>query len=732
MRPVHVVVLVDESGSIDDAAMSSEKEAASLIALGEFAPASTVSVVGFASDNGEGNAAVDPVCPVTKVATPQDQDSLANCLQKLRKRPKDQDDGTDHASALSQALSNLEPAPKGEAKLVFLLTDGKLDVSDSPVYGKDNVGDRRNLAAQEEVRRQLGRAAAADVQIWPLGFGQQLDSAQLNGFAAGGSQRTCGQNSPKPEATIVDGAAAVVRAVTKAYGSSRCAGGGVVKETPVKPGSQVEATVDVPVIATDGSIVVFRRDPAITLEYVDPAGTPVPKSGKLGDSTFQVSGGSGPVEALRIVDPVPGRWTIRITAPDTVSAQTVGTTVLWQGAARAVLSVDPPAPSPGQDVVLGVRLQTRKNVIADPASLSGLTFGARLSGQGFEPIAVPLADDGKKPDLAAGDGLYLGKVKIPATASGTLTFTGGVSGVGIQGDERSQSGVVAGGVPQVRAQIVLAAPEAPFVPPGGNLAGKVNVTNDTAQPAKVRLVVAETGPDTVTAVSPPVFDLPPSSKNEFDFSLTFAEKTVVGINSGTVQLVDDANPALVLAASQFTVAVSYPPTLLQRLMWLWITLSVLLAGALIYLLLRVRARNRGRDVRGLTVHVSAGGKPFFLAAPNEPNAVFRFVVREQDGAVLINPATAADPGAYELRRGGGGVILRTPEGELIELRRDEPVDIGPDRTLTFHDQRHAEPVAKQARQERAPSSEPSTAVVPVADQSRRAAVDTYAGEDDLL
>jgi hypothetical protein len=733
VRPVHLVVLVDESGSIDDAAMNSEKEAAGLIALGEFAPESTVAVVGFASDNGGGNSAVDPVCPVTKVATPQDRESLAGCLQKLQKRAKGKDDGTDHATALSQALSDLDSAPRDEAKVVFLLTDGKLDVSDSPTYGKDNVGNRRNLAAQDAVRTQLARANAANVQVWPLGFGDKLDSAQLSEFAAGGSQRTCGENSPKPDATVVGGSGDVLRAMAKAYGSSRCAGGGVVSETPVKPGGTVEAKVDIPVIATDGSIIVFRRDPAITVEYVDPQGRTVPKSSSQGDSTFQVSGGSGPVEALRIVNPVPGRWTIKITAPDAVSSQSVGTTVLWQGAARAVLSVDPPAPSAGQEVVLGVRLQTRKNVIVDPVSLKGLTFSARLSGKGFDPIAVPLADDGRKPDTAAGDGLYLGKVTIPASASGALVFTGGVSGVGIQGDERSQNGVVAGGVAQVRAQILLGPPAEPFVPPGGSRAGTLSVTNDTGLLRKVRLVIADAGPHTVASVSPATFELAASGQSKFDFSLSFAENTEVGINSGTLQLVDDANPATVWAASPFTVAVSYPPTLLQRLMWLWITLAVLLAAALVYLLLRMRARSRSRDVRGLTVQVSMGGKLFYLPAPDEPSAVFRFVVRERDGAVLIDPASSADVDAHELRRDGtGGVVLRKPDGAVVELRRDEPVDIGPDMTLTFHDQRQVEPPPKPARPVRVPVTEPAGGAARLAEPPRPAAVDTHAGEDDLL
>src|SRR2546428_5219045 len=52
IKPANIVVLVDESSSISVQDMDRERNAAALIALGEFAPSSTIAVVGFGSDNG--------------------------------------------------------------------------------------------------------------------------------------------------------------------------------------------------------------------------------------------------------------------------------------------------------------------------------------------------------------------------------------------------------------------------------------------------------------------------------------------------------------------------------------------------------------------------------------------------------------------------------------------------------------------------------------------------------
>ena len=67
LPPMQVVVLVDESGSLSDADVVREREAARTIAFSVLAPDSVLSVVGFGSSNGPGQSAVDVVCPPTQL-----------------------------------------------------------------------------------------------------------------------------------------------------------------------------------------------------------------------------------------------------------------------------------------------------------------------------------------------------------------------------------------------------------------------------------------------------------------------------------------------------------------------------------------------------------------------------------------------------------------------------------------------------------------------------------------
>src|SRR6185503_13862813 len=105
---------------------------------------------------------------------------------------------------------------------------------------------------------------------------------------------------------------------------------------------------------TDGSIAVNKVNSAIRVGYRDPDGQQVPKSGQAGDSRFQVSGEGSQVEVLRIRNPKPGRWHVLLTAPPDLAEQTVNAIVIWQGAVRSTVTLNPPSPRPGE--VAGVEL----------------------------------------------------------------------------------------------------------------------------------------------------------------------------------------------------------------------------------------------------------------------------------------------------------------------------------------------------------------------------------------
>nr|SBO94021.1 hypothetical protein BN4615_P3537 [Nonomuraea gerenzanensis] len=661
VKPVRVVILVDESGSLKDQDVKRERAAAQLIALSELSPQSQVAVVGFGSSNGPGQSAVDIVCPLTGVQTAQDRESLSRCVEKLRLRTSEEGNDTDHAAALEQALDIMgRPDDQQRSKIVFLLTDGVLDVRNSPQYGADEQA--RNANAQAQITRSLDDARQGQVQIWPLGFGA-ADKSALDAFAAGGWVQPCGeQKTATPTARVVATSADVERSLLEAFAYARCAGIEESVTDSLDAGATIDLKVNIPIIATDGSIVVVKRDKRIQVSYFDPEGTQVPKQGELKESTFQAAGEAGPVESLRIRNPLPGEWIIRLTSPPNVSRQDVSATVVWQGALRASISLSNPRPRPGEQVNVRLRLQTRTGTITDPAALEDLRFSARMSGDGFPEAPVELGDTGEGADRAQGDGEYTGQVVIPATATGALTFLGKVTGPGVAGDERPYSTSIAGPADRLRAQVQL---EPATVEPGGTLAGAVRITNE-AEPVQLGLRLVDV-PGTVSLSAQQV--QAPTGSSEQGFELRVGADAGEGEVSGVVQVLD---PAGQVVAEEFVdVAVQPPTPLWQRALQALLIILVVLAVALPFLLARRRARRRAADPSELTLHLfDRPGEPYIsrLQAPLGEGPEFTFEV--SDGRLVRTYGTG-----YSVRRGQGRTVLvRDPSGqELDPLFPGQPI-----------------------------------------------------------
>src|SRR5262249_42512150 len=96
-QPVHLVVLVDESGSLNDRAVADEENAAALIAQAELSKGSQTSVGGFGGNTGQqpNQSAIDRVCPPTTVASAPDREKLARCVSALRPRTPEEGNSTD-------------------------------------------------------------------------------------------------------------------------------------------------------------------------------------------------------------------------------------------------------------------------------------------------------------------------------------------------------------------------------------------------------------------------------------------------------------------------------------------------------------------------------------------------------------------------------------------------------------------------------------------------------------
>ncbi|BCJ55889.1 hypothetical protein Asp14428_73640 [Actinoplanes sp. NBRC 14428] len=671
-QPVNVVVLVDQSGSLRADGVEAEREAAKIITQSEFSSRSRLGVVGFASANGDGHGPVDVVCPMEEASAGTARERYQTCIDRLAIRPKGRDDDTDFPSALRQGLEMLGQAGGDAPRIIFLLTDGVLDVSDSEIYGGDAA--LRNDVAQDQLDDLLEQARRDRVQVWPLGFGSDVDKAKLDAFARSGGRQPCNSSAPEPSATVVAGPADVVASLQNAFAAARCGAQSPVQRTPLPSGDEKTLEVEIPPIATYGSLTVVKRDPAIQVSYVDPVGTTVTKTGQHDDSTFEVSGERSGVEVLRIRHPKPGTWKIRLKSPPQTPDQEVSARVLWQGVVQAAVVVNPPQPVPGQPVTVSVNIYTAAGTV-DAESLRGLTVRVRASGAGVPDTLVRVADDGRDGDRTAGDGEFSGRMSIPAVASGTLKFAGEVAGAGIVTDRRVAE------APTQREMSLFASLELPSgerVAPGRTVRGKVHFSNRAGARTSVRLVLADPDAGTLATINPATLEVPPGNgTTEQDFTIAFDRGTRKGPAAFTVRVVDAGSPDVVYGNAPVRYEIGPEP-----LPW-WFWVAVAAAAALVLGLITVLwRRRRASDVRKLSVVLyRADGSTQALPAPVKGAAEFPFVVRtEKGGTSRLDLAGAGEPAYVVTRRADGTYRLGTPSGgteELTGSRRYElPDDAG--------------------------------------------------------
>ena len=696
--PLDVVIATDESGSLTPDDVRREIDATSTIAQAGLNPRSRVTVLGFGSNNGGGQQAVHVYCPPTVLSGAVEMQRVADCVKKIHRRSVQEGNDTDHVAALAQALHTLESgSPKGARKVVFLLTDGRLDVSRSPQYGN---GDR-NLAAQRELDQQLMIARTAGVQIFPLGFGARVDKPSLDRFATGGSQQGCDKRpESRPAAHIVHDSRDVLRALAELYATAFCGRVSPPAIGSVPSGGSVQLKVTIPAIATDGVITVAKGDPRVRVDYIDPHGATAPSGGTRDDSTFTRSGENSTTEALRIVNPVNGTWRLRLTAPNGLDERLVSATAIWQGAVRSAILVEPPGARTGERVVVRLSLQTRKGAVTDAASLRDLDFavtatGATLGG----PKRVEMRDDGKAPDDKADDGRYAGTFTTPPQP-GDVTFLGDVSGPGLRAEQVPVTLTVGAESPSLLGRVEFGGGAA--VNPGKAVRGTVTVKNDTGRTVRARLML-DGPPQTRAAVSPGGgFAVPPGASTH-DFTVPFGKDAALGGTSLTVRLVDEADLSKVYANGQLTVTIENPPGWIDHNGWAVTGAIFLLVLALAAGLTKRRAVRAERDVRGLRASLLRRdgvqlGPP--LKAPGIWSDKFRFAIRDAGGSKPRLDRPGSRDRAYTAwRRRDGRVGVRGPDGTTWQIELNgagEPVADG--LLLTFHDVRkHHRPAPRRGR-----------------------------------
>ncbi|MER5311785.1 vWA domain-containing protein [Streptomyces sp. NPDC002773] len=678
--PIDFAVVVDQSASLADEDLARETEAAALIGQGEISERSRATVIGFGSSEKPGQSPVREVCQLTAVDASGRQ-RLSDCVQELRRRdPARTGPGTDFPAAIRQAVTRLTGAgtPKKPAtpKVVFLLTDGRLDVADSPEYGSDRESRQSNGARR--LTEELARARSAGVQIWPLGFGKEIDRAALTAMAEGGYRGACSEvPGSVPRMRVVDTSAEIDKVLQETFAAARCAR--IEHGTVGKP--PTDLTVVIPPIATDGSLTVAKRDPKVQVTYYDPAGRKVPVRGEFDGSEFEVSGQNGPVEALRVKNPMPGRWRVHIEAPVGHRDREVAVRAIWQGRLRSTVVLDPASPRAGEQVKVEVRMQTRRGVVVtDPKQLAGLAVAADLSGAGFQPVSFRLADDGKAPDAKAGDVRFTGTLTVPEGATGDLELVTRMEAPGVTSDRRPLHAVVAAEAPLVTAALTV---DGATVHPGGTVRGTLDVTNNDSAPHTLRLALGDQTPGAELAVTPATVTAPPNRSTSIPFTVTVGEGTPLGELGGQVTVVDTGDGDRVLRGAFLDVRVVAPPTWWER--W-W---KAVAGGAALLLLLglfvgiRLAARRRRRDLTGVTLELCQEGRrvdSLTVRRGQSPGGAFAFGVDEPYGApptLRRIPGGGSSSTAHVLRRTGTGELLLRPRGGgQVPVRTGEPTGLG--------------------------------------------------------
>ncbi|WTW96448.1 VWA domain-containing protein [Streptomycetaceae bacterium NBC_01309] len=691
VRPVHFVVMVDESGSLRDDGpdkttsihLEREKQAAGILAIGDLSPESQVAVAGFGSSTTGQSDAVDVVCEMQPVVSPE----RATCVDKLALRTEQQGDFTDIPAAIRQGVNLLGSAPSGTPRILFLLTDGKMEVGPGQGYGTDV--NRIPAAMDRALTDALAEARAKGVQIWPLGFGDSanINPVELDRIAAGGAPGTC-PNRPElqPAKQIVPDSSAVGLTLQQAFATARC-GGLTPPDTKTVPGGgEADLYVDIPPIATDVTIQVTKEDARIEVTWFDPKDAAVPAPARPAD----VRGQGTVVEALQVSDPLPGRWRIHLKAPPGVSGP-VTARALWQGVIRSYVELDPPRPMAGDPVDLSVFLQTRKGALADPGAVDAVRVEAIMEAPGGAPVRIALSDTGTAPDRVAGDGEFTGTVTIPQGTVQPVKFTGRVNAEGVQGDEQVLTVTPRTGPAPVSASLELDS-ASPRVPRGGTVRGTVEWRVTDGKPHTLR--ITPEFPSGVPVGFSPVEHRLDGVQDSFGFELKIGKGAPDGLLSGRLTVVDTADGTEV-AAKTVRLTVVPPPGFWDENLW-WVLLAAgLVVVAVVGSVLRARRRRRDARIGPIVLQLYLDGRPIGVPARpfNDEAARMWFRLDGASAPPSLSTVDAQEDGCWTVRRSRshGGLELDSPIGVTLRLAPGQLVELESGLSLGFTDSRLEHP-----------------------------------------
>ncbi|MFD8999597.1 VWA domain-containing protein [Streptomyces sp. NPDC059582] len=661
--PVDYAVAVDESASLGAGELAREKDAVTAIAGSDPSARSRMVVFGFADARTPTQSPIDEVCPMRELDT-VGREQIGECAGGLRERTEQQGSGTDFISAVRQGVTRLKEAPdSGRPRVLFLLTDGYLDVKDS--YRYRGLDDRtRDEQAGEDLAAALREAADAKVQIWPLGFGGDVDRESLDAMAAGGYRDGCRdlpQTTPKAQVVSAEG---VGEALESAFAAARC----LYRE----PGSQGRPPADLAVrvspLATEGTIVVSKGDPQVTATYYDPDGHRVATSGDGGadgESSFELTGRGRSVESLRITRPLAGQWRVHLDAPAGHRDRIATISVLWHGAVRSDIRLEKPSPNAGQRTRVEVEVLTRAGVKLGERDLRGISVAGQLTGEGFaQKVPITLTDDGEGEDRRSSDGVFSGAVTVPRGATGALLFSSTVESVGLLPDGRSYPTTTA--PLNAKFGAVLDIPAA-TVHPGGRVSGTLKVSNRDAAPHTVKLAVADAQASGLS-IDPAGVTVEPGATRTVDVTVKVAGEAELGApvdDDGTALggKVTVTEGARVLDDAPLSITVTAVPGVVERIWDTWWKVIIPTAFLLVAVVAALLSRRRVKRLRiapgGLVLELRAADTTLVGSRKAKTGRGNWYEFDIVDTTTDTPRIERRNRGTYAVRRDlNGGVVLR--------------------------------------------------------------------------
>ena len=618
-QAVDVVILADESGSMQQFPneIQGEQQAATQIVQEEWSAQSQVAIYGFGSapPGAPTQAAIDQYCGPTQL-TDAGRARLAQCAAEIKPRTQAQGYNTDFAAALVQAKTVLGAAPPGSLPLVFILTDGKLDVGPGSSYAPQGLSPAQsdavgNTKAQADITNPatgiLGQLKGIGAEIWPVGFGR-AGKGELSLFARGGAQSGCPAGSGSiPSAAIVppghtgiQETEAIQSKLLGAFADARCAVLDQVSWFPLSAGGSVTKTVNISELATFGSLIVDKGDPRVVVSYTDPAGNKVSDntgngqpSGSFPDGTsYALGGGSqSPLESLRLTNPYPGSWKVTFTDPPGVPAQTVGLALVWQGEVQLEF-VSQQVGDPGHRYQLAVQPTVRSKAV--PASaLRVLTTTFAVTWPGGTAVTVPA-----RLDKASGD--FTAQPLIPAgVGTGSTHVTVTAASPGVQGQAATSFPVRPGG----GLTVTLDLPRGKQVAPGASVTANATIDTHGAPATRILLSLGGLSDGVNATIAQPSGAIQVNSgRQTIPVTISFGKPNRLGPALGTIRWApvgqETPAPSDWLAFDSLDVDIGYPATPIYEQPWSWAVLVAVLLAVGVFFLGRHRIAEEARIYLG--------------------------------------------------------------------------------------------------------------------------------------